>query len=114
MTLQLFSFEAAMKTLMLAALMAGANLSASEIHYVKDMNKKNYFPLGVDYAWKDWGKDFRDRGWPKRFKTIEKDLDQMKARGVRTLRWWIYTDFVDSPLWTGKGPKRRCTGMPKG
>jgi hypothetical protein len=41
-------------------------------------------------------------------------MDLMKARGVRTLRWWVYTDFVESPLWQGEGAKRRCIGLPQG
>jgi hypothetical protein len=106
--------EAALKSLLLAGLLSGAGLGAAEIHYIKDMHGKDYFPLGVNYAWVDWGKDFADKGWSERFKRIEKDFDLMRSRGVRTLRWWVYTDFVESPLWKGEGPKRRCTGMPEG
>jgi hypothetical protein len=80
---------------------------------IKDMNGKDYFPLGVDYAWKDWGRDFNSKGWDVRFKSFEADFDAMQARGVRTLRWWIYTDFIEAPLWSGKGKDLRCTGMPE-
>jgi hypothetical protein len=103
-----------MKLLMTAISMMMASLCAAETLYVKDMDGKEYFPLGVNYAWKDWGVDFSDRGWPERFKKIEADLDLMKARGVRTLRWWVFTDFVASPLWEDEGSDRRCAGLPKG
>lgn len=97
----------------LVATLMAAGLQAAPL-YVKDMEGKDYFPLGVNYAWKDWGRDFADAGWEERFKVILTDLDLMKARGVRTLRWWVYTDFVESPLWTGKGKDLRCTGLPPG
>lgn len=103
-----------MKALMLVIALTGTSLYAAENQYVKDMDGKAYFPIGVNYAWKNWGVDFADQGWAERFKTIQADLDLMKARGVRTLRWWVFTDFVDSPLWEGTGPKRRCKGLPKG
>lgn len=106
-----------MKALMLAIglAMIGTNLYAAESQpYVRDMDGKDYFPLGVNYAWRDWGVDFSDQGWAERFVKIQADLDLMKAKGVRTLRWWIYTDFVVSPLWEGEGTQRRCVGMPPG
>lgn len=103
-----------MKGLAMALLMLGAGLGATEPQYVKDMDGKAYFPLGVNYAWKDWGVDFAAQGWPERFKKMQADFDLMQARGVRTLRWWVYTDFVSSPLWRGEGKARRCVGMPEG
>lgn len=103
-----------LKILTLAAVMAVTNLGFAQTQYVKDMDGKDYFPLGVNYAWKDWGMDFSNQGWDSRFQKIQADLDVMKARGVRTLRWWVFTDFVASPLWEGEGPHRRCTGLPEG
>lgn len=105
-----------MKTLMLVIAMAVSSLSAAAAgaKYIKDLNGKDYFPLGVNYAWIDWSRDFADKGWDERFKKINANLDVMKARGVRTLRWWIYSDFTEAPLWTGKGEKLRCVGLPKG
>jgi hypothetical protein len=97
----------------LAATLMAAGLQAAPL-YVKDMEGKDYFPLGVNYAWKDWGRDFADAGWEERYKVILTDLNLMKARGVRTLRWWVFTDFVESPLWTGKGKDLRCVGLPPG
>lgn len=101
---------------LLASLFLAASLQAAPpaIPAVKDLNGQPYFALGVNYAWRDWGKDFADAGWDKRYPLILADLDKMRASGVRTLRWWVYTDFVDSPLWTGTGSARRCTGLPKG
>lgn len=103
-----------MKALMLLIAMAATSVCAAQTQYVKDMDGKEYFPIGVNYAWRDWGVDFSDQGWNERFPKIVADLDQMKARGVRTLRWWVFTDFVTSPLWTGEGKNRRCTGLPPG
>ena len=99
---------------LLALLILTSTLGAVDLKFVKDMDGKDYFPIGVNYAWKDWGVDFADSGWEPRFQKIQADLDLMKSRGVRTLRWWIYTDFVSSPLWTGEGVNRRCVGLPKG
>ncbi len=103
-----------MKALMFLVTMAGASLCAAQTQYVKDMDGKDYFPIGVNYAWKDWGVDFADQGWDQRFGKIQADFDLMKSRGVRTLRWWVFTDFVTSPLWEGVGTERRCTGLPEG
>ncbi len=107
-------WEVTVRFLVLLFALSAANLCAAGNTYVKDMAGKDYFPLGVNYAWQDWGVDFSDQGWAERFPKIEANLDLMKARGVRTVRWWIYTDFVTSPLWEGEGKKRRCVGMPEG
>jgi hypothetical protein len=103
-----------MKALLLTAALGSAGLGAAEIGCVKDLQGKPYFPLGVNYAWKNWGMDFADQGWSERFKAIQADLDGMQAKGVRTLRWWVFTDFVSSPLWKGEGTARRCVGLPPG
>jgi len=95
-------------------MLMATSLCAADNQYVKDMNGKAYFPIGANYAWKDWNGDFTDQGWDERFKLMEADFDLMKEKGVRTLRWWVYTDFVTAPLWEGEGVNRRCTGMPKG
>src|SRR6185503_6705441 len=89
----------------------GTVTPTAKINGVTWMDGKPYFPLGVNYAWKDWGKDFNDKGWDARFKRIQADFDSMHQRGARVVRWWVYTDFVDSPFWDEKG---YCTGMPKG
>ena len=100
-------------TTALTAMLFSGNLCAATA-FIKDMDGRDYFPLGVNYAWKDWGRDFSDAGWEGRFKVIQADLDAMQKRGVRTLRWWVYTDFTDSPVWKGKGKSLRCTGLPQG
>ncbi len=100
--------------LTLFLLSAWAHAAAKDLPGVPWMDGKPYFPLGVNYAWKDWGKDFATQGWPTRFKAIQADLDLMRARGVRSLRWWVYTDFVAAPLWQKQGQSWVCVGMPKG
>lgn len=105
--------EPVFRTAALAALFAAEGLQAAA-PTVKDMNGRDSFPLGVNYAWVDWGRDFHSVGFEERFRRIQKDLDLMRSRGVRTLRWWVYTDFVESPLWKGTGKDLRCTGLPPG
>jgi len=48
----------------------------------------------------------RTRAGPERFKKkSRRDLDLMKTRGVRTLRWWIFTDFVVLTALAGRRPE---------
>ncbi|PJI07418.1 MULTISPECIES: dockerin type I domain-containing protein [Clostridium] len=75
------------------------------------MNGTKYFPLGANYAWKDWGNDFSDNGWDYRFTQIKADFDDMKSKGVNAVRWWVFCDSWAAPLFSdAKGGL--CTGLP--
>ena len=54
----------AMKALMLVIALTGTSLYAAENQYVKDMDGKAYFPIGVTYAWKNWAWISRIRAGP--------------------------------------------------
>ena len=58
-----------------------------------------FWPVGVDYAWQDWGNDFATAGWATRWPTIQTALNTMAADGVHAVRWWVFTDFGSSPNW---------------
>lgn len=76
------------------------------------MNNSNYFPLGANYAWQDWGTDFSDNGWTNRFATIKSTFNDMSSKGVRAVRWWVFCNSYASPLFSATGRDGLCTGLP--
>jgi O-glycosyl hydrolase len=76
------------------------------------MNGCTIWPVGDNYAWLNWGTDFSNTNWASNFTTIKSDLDTMYSRGVRVVRWWVFTDFQSSPLWSGTDRGSTCTGLP--
>ena len=73
------------------------------------VNNCTFWALGVDYAWNNWGTDF---GTGYNQATMQSDFDAMYNAGVRSVRWWVFTDFGSSPLWSGTGKGSTCTGLP--
>ncbi|WP_234122454.1 glycoside hydrolase 5 family protein [Clostridium hydrogenum] len=76
------------------------------------MNNTKYWPLGADYAWKDWGSDFSDNGWTDRFTKIKADFDSMASQGVHAVRWWVFCDSWAAPLFSSTDGSGVCTGLP--
>ncbi len=83
-------------------------LSAAGLNW---MSGCTIWPLGVNYAWKNWGSDFSSAS---NLTGIKSDLDAMYTKGVRVVRWWVFTDFQSSPTWSGTGRGSTCTGLPSG
>ncbi|MCL6590593.1 MAG: cellulose binding domain-containing protein [Firmicutes bacterium] len=76
------------------------------------MDGKTIWPVGVNLAWYNWDQDFLDNGWDSRFAAIKSQFDTMASQGVRAVRWWVFPDGNNAPLWSGTGEGSTCTGLP--
>ena len=76
------------------------------------MDNKTLWPVGVNLAWYNWDQDFLDSGWTERFAAIKAQMDVMAAEGVHALRWWVFPDACNVPLFDGTGEGSLCTGLP--
>eukprot|EP00727_Mastigamoeba_balamuthi_P002650 m51a1_g12382 putative non-processive endoglucanase (409) ;mRNA; f:629972-631741 len=67
----------------------------------------NVWALGVNYAQHSWSNgwmgDFLDYDWESKFDAIKRELGDMKAKGVRVVRWWIFarSDILPYECWNG-------------
>ncbi len=76
------------------------------------MNNTKYWPLGVNYAWNQWGNDFSDNNWAAHFESIKSHLNDMSAQGSFAVRWWVFCDSYAAPLFSSPGEEGLCTGLP--
>jgi hypothetical protein len=91
---------------------AKAEVAAESTVGINLPGNANYFPLGVNYAWQDWDRDFSDEGWSTRFNTIKSTFDDMSSKGVRAVRWWVFCNSYASPNFSSTGVDGVCTGLP--
>eukprot|EP00727_Mastigamoeba_balamuthi_P002599 m51a1_g12336 putative non-processive endoglucanase (355) ;mRNA; r:496348-497546 len=63
--------------------------------------------LGVNYAQHSWSQgwmgDFLDNNWQSKFDGIKRELHDMKDKGVRVVRWWLFarSDVLPGECWSG-------------
>jgi len=91
----------------------GANKvqAATEVRFPW-MNGQTLWPVGVNLAWYSWDQDFLDSGMASNAATIEAQLDTMASQGVHAVRWWIFPDGCNVPVFSGTGKGSLCTGLP--
>lgn len=76
------------------------------------MDGKLLYPVGVNYAWYNWSYEFSDNNWTSNYSRIKSDIDAMAAKGIHSLRWWIFPDLAYGPIWSGANEGSLCTGLP--
>jgi hypothetical protein len=66
------------------------------------------FTLGVNLPWIDYGVDFAPTSWGDDTLSTHPDavlarLQDLRAHGVRTVRWWLFGDGRAAPSFAGDG-----------
>jgi hypothetical protein len=74
----------------------------------------DWYLLGVNYPYHSYGNDFGGNAWgsygvhdPNTYKEIDSDFAQLSSLGVRTVRWFVFTD-------ARAGIEFDSAGMPSG
>eukprot|EP00727_Mastigamoeba_balamuthi_P002504 m51a1_g12250 hypothetical protein (501) ;mRNA; r:151687-153678 len=63
--------------------------------------------VGVNYAQHSWSQgwmsDFMDDNWASKFDAMKRELSEMRSKGARVVRWWIFatSDVIPSSCWSG-------------
>jgi hypothetical protein len=68
------------------------------------------FLLGVNYPYHQYGNDFGGNAWgsygvhdPKTYEVVDADFEQLSSMGVRTVRWFVFTDGRAGIKFDGEG-----------
>lgn len=68
-------------------------------------NGGNFYLLGANYAWYNYGTDFGTGGWGKYtdWTAVATDFAAMHAQGVSVARWWVFADGRYAPDFNSDG-----------
>jgi hypothetical protein len=68
-------------------------------------NNANWYLLGNNYPWQNYGTDFGTGGWGKftNWTTIANNFAAMKGQKVRLARWWVFGDGRYDPKFNADG-----------
>ncbi|WP_068605967.1 carbohydrate-binding protein [Paenibacillus swuensis] len=100
-------------TLLITLLASVLPLTASA-QSVAWKGNQSYYPLGTNYAWYDYGNDFSNASFNANWNTIKTQIDDMAAKGVKTVRWWVFAGMMSAPNFSGSGLGSTVTGLPDG
>eukprot|EP00727_Mastigamoeba_balamuthi_P002613 m51a1_g12349 putative non-processive endoglucanase (705) ;mRNA; f:536099-540417 len=63
--------------------------------------------VGVNYAQHSWAQgwmtDFMDDNWDSKFEAMKRELSEIRSKGARVVRWWIFANsgILPESCWNG-------------